>query len=219
MKPSGVIFDFDGVIADSLAVHIMAWEQASKEILGHTLSDKEKSEVQSRSTDSIAMFLTNNQGQVATKLADSKRSHLIRQNLTIPLFPGVDKTFDFLNENKIPFGIASNAPKDFVLGTIKKLNLEIETVIGFEDYKKTKPDPEPFLICAKKLKIPKTSFSKILVFEDSLHGIQAAVSAGMVSVGVSTRHQPRELRDAGAKLVCAHLRDAFDKGWFTNIPD
>lgn len=219
MKPKGIIFDFDGVIVDSLALHAQAWEEASQEVLGKALSPAEKEEILRRSTDSVALMLTKNQSTVATKLADSKRSHLIRQNFVAALFPGVNKVFDFLSDKNIPFGIASNAPKDYVLTALSRLNLKANTTIGYEDYKKPKPAPDPFLACAEKLKILKSDFDKVLVFEDSLHGIQAAVNAKMIPIGVSTRHQPKELRDAGAKLVCAHLRDAFDKGWFEEFPD
>jgi HAD superfamily hydrolase (TIGR01509 family) len=49
------------------------------------------------------------------------------------------------------------------------------------EYKKGKPDPEPFLLAAEKLGVnPKDC----LVFEDTEMGIQAATAAGMASVRV-----------------------------------
>jgi HAD superfamily hydrolase (TIGR01509 family) len=49
------------------------------------------------------------------------------------------------------------------------------------DYERSKPDPEPFLIAAKRLGV---SPEDCLVFEDTEMGIQAATAAGMASVKV-----------------------------------
>jgi HAD superfamily hydrolase (TIGR01509 family) len=49
------------------------------------------------------------------------------------------------------------------------------------DYKKGKPDPEPFLLAAQKLGV---NPRECLVFEDTEMGIQAATAAGMASVRV-----------------------------------
>ena len=44
-----------------------------------------------------------------------------------------------------------------------------------------------------------------VVFEDSTHGIEAAVYAGMIPVGITTTNPKKELLDKGAKLVVDHL--------------
>jgi HAD superfamily hydrolase (TIGR01509 family) len=56
-----------------------------------------------------------------------------------------------------------------------------ETLVCAGDYTKSKPDPEPFLIAAKRLGVAPQD---CLVFEDTEMGIQAATAAGMASVKV-----------------------------------
>jgi beta-phosphoglucomutase-like phosphatase (HAD superfamily) len=70
-----------------------------------------------------------------------------------------------------------------------------------------------FLKCAQLIGVKFTEHAKILVFEDSTHGLEAAVSAGMFPVGVQTQHDAETLVKAGAKKACLHIKDAMDRGW------
>ena len=56
-----------------------------------------------------------------------------------------------------------------------------ETLVCAGDYTKSKPDPEPFLVAAERLRVAPAD---CLVFEDTEMGIQAATAAGMASVKV-----------------------------------
>jgi HAD superfamily hydrolase (TIGR01509 family) len=56
-----------------------------------------------------------------------------------------------------------------------------ETLVCAGDYRKSKPDPEGFLIAAERLGVAPEF---CLVFEDTDMGIQAATAAGMASVKV-----------------------------------
>jgi HAD superfamily hydrolase (TIGR01509 family) len=66
------------------------------------------------------------------------------------------------------------------LETLGILN-RFETLVCAGDYTKSKPDPEPFLIAAKRLGVAP---GDCLVFEDTEMGLQAATAAGMASVKV-----------------------------------
>ena len=71
-----------------------------------------------------------------------------------------------------------------VLGLLDKF----ETLVCAGDYKRSKPDPEPFLIAAKRLGV---SPEDCLVFEDTEMGIQAATAAGMAFVNANVKSDPR----------------------------
>ncbi|MGC2299861.1 MAG: HAD family phosphatase, partial [Acidobacteriaceae bacterium] len=64
-----------------------------------------------------------------------------------------------------------------ILGLLDKFDV----LVCAGDYKKAKPDPEPFLLAAQKLNVPPET---CLVFEDTAMGIQAATAAGMKSVRI-----------------------------------
>jgi HAD superfamily hydrolase (TIGR01509 family) len=91
---------------------------------------------------------------------------------------------------RIPFAVVSGSARDSVTASLEMLKLldRFDTLVCAGEYKKSKPDPEAFLLAASRLGVvPKNC----LVFEDTEMGIQAATAAGMASVKVPA---PRERR-------------------------
>jgi HAD superfamily hydrolase (TIGR01509 family) len=84
---------------------------------------------------------------------------------------------------RIPFAVVSGSTRESVIASLVALNLQdrFDTLVCAEDYKKSKPDPEAFLVAASRLGVPA---KKCLVFEDTEMGIQAATAAGMASVKI-----------------------------------
>ncbi len=83
----------------------------------------------------------------------------------------------------IPFAVVSGSTRESVELSLKATGLlgEFTTLVCAGDYKKSKPDPEPFLIAAERLGVAP---EKCLVFEDTQMGIDAAKAAGMAWVRV-----------------------------------
>jgi HAD superfamily hydrolase (TIGR01509 family) len=84
---------------------------------------------------------------------------------------------------QIPFAVVSGSPRDSVVRSLEALGILdlFETLVCAGDYRKGKPNPEPFLLAAQRLGVaPKDC----LVFEDADLGIQAATAAGMASVKI-----------------------------------
>src|SRR6267154_1896925 len=88
-----------------------------------------------------------------------------------------------MSHGKIPFAVVSGSTRDSVIKSLETLGIldRFETLVCAGDYTKSKPDPEPFLIAAKRLGVAPQD---CLVFEDTEMGIQAATAAGMASVKV-----------------------------------
>jgi len=84
---------------------------------------------------------------------------------------------------RIPFAVVSGSTRDSVEASLRTLKLleKFETLVCVGDYRKSKPDPEAFLVAASRLKIEPQD---CLVFEDTDMGIEAARAAGMHSVRV-----------------------------------
>ena len=217
-KPVAVIFDFDGVVVDSLSVHLQAWRDAFQELYGAALDDT--TGLPGRSTGVIANILAQRVGKPTTAdlLADLKRTRLKEQTNQIVPLPGALEAFVWLRENKIPFGIASNAPRSFILYTLNNYGVILDKVFGSEDVTRPKPEPDIFLKCAKSLDIKFTEHDQIIVFEDSTHGIKAAVTAGMYPIGITSQNSEEVLLSAGAKVACSHIQDAMNRGWFSELP-
>ena len=119
------------------------------------------------------------------------------------------KDFTFLTKNKINYGIASNATRQFLKNSIHHLNLNFPTVFGVEDYEKPKPAPEAYVTLAKALNFSETDFKDLWVFEDSLTGTTAAKLAGMIPIGILTQFTEEELKKAGSAMVFPTLLEAY----------
>lgn len=204
-RPPGFIFDFDGVVVDSAAIHVHAWNESLELVLGHSLSDELKTRILGHSTHAIAKMIAGNQPALVPRLIDEKRSCLRKLAADVPLISGVRSFMDWLRNEKIPFGIASNSPKAFVTGVLEAIDLSVGVVMGVEDVQRPKPAPDLFLGCAKRLGISVADHRLIWVFEDSLHGIEAVISAGMNPVGISTQHSHGQLVGGGANQVFSNF--------------
>jgi len=78
------------------------------------------------------------------------------------------------------------------------LRRHFEVVVTSEDVRLGKPDPEVYVLAARRLG---AAPGACVVFEDSVVGIQAARRAGMRAIGVTTAYGEEELRAAGAEVV------------------
>ena len=126
------------------------------------------------------------------------------------LLPGVVEFENLLTEKNIPYGIASNATKQFLKNSIRHLELNFKTVYGVEDYEKPKPSPEAYITLAKALGFKPSEFYELWVFEESLTGTAAAKSAGMIPIGILTQYSAIELKEAGSQMVFPTLKEAYE---------
>jgi len=84
---------------------------------------------------------------------------------------------------RIPFAVVSGSTRESVTASLTVVQLldKFDTLVCAGDYKKSKPDPEAFLLAASRLGVTP---EMCLVFEDTDMGIQAANAAGMASVKI-----------------------------------
>ncbi|MGB6742634.1 MAG: HAD family phosphatase, partial [Terracidiphilus sp.] len=95
----------------------------------------------------------------------------------------------------IPMGVVSGSSRESVLNSLTTLGLldRFDTIVGAEDYTRSKPAPDAFLTAAARLGIAP---GDCLVFEDTALGIQAATAAGMASVRVPSALERRSGTEA-----------------------
>lgn len=217
-QPAGIIFDFDGVVVDSISAHLRAWCEAVDKMFGIPLREPDR--LIGHSTVNIAMTLADEAGrpELAPGLVTLKRQILESRGFTVDALPGAREIFVSLSQSSIPWGIASNANRAFIEKTLDSLGIAVPVIVAVEDVQNPKPAPDVFLQCARILSIPPTAHQRTMVFEDSIHGIRAAIRAGMFAVGVTTQHDDRQLRKAGALGTCRDLKEALDLNWVESAP-
>ena len=164
MNPKGFLFDFDGVIVDSFDSHYSAWTSAFKELFNAEIAPFPKSHA-GKSPMIIAEYFCSIIGEEkqTEELFSLKDTHLDIHFKVPKLLPGVTEFTTLLTKEKIPYGIASNATKQFLKNSVHHLNLNFTTVFGVEDYEKPKPAPEAYITLAKALGFKEPDFKNIWV--------------------------------------------------------
>jgi HAD superfamily hydrolase (TIGR01509 family) len=177
------LFDCDGTIADSMPLHYRAWKRA----LGEWNCDFDEKlfyEWGGMPIADIIATLNRQRGLNMPVPVVEKRKELLYYELLAEL-TAVPEVLEHIEDahGRIPFAVVSGSTRDSVTMSLRTLKLldRFDTLVCAGDYKKSKPDPEPFLLAAERLKV---SPERCLVFEDTGMGIQGATAAGMASVRV-----------------------------------
>jgi len=177
------LFDCDGTIVDSMPLHYLAWKKALAE-WNCEFDEKLFYAWGGMPIVEIVSTLNKERGlnMPAEQVAHRKESLYFE---LLPQLRAVPEVLEHLEarHGQIPFAVVSGSALDSVTASLSQLHLldRFDTLVCAGDYKKSKPDPEAFLLAATRLKVAPES---CLVFEDTDMGIQAATSAGMASVKV-----------------------------------
>lgn len=197
-----VIFDFDGVIADTEKVHLGAFREVLAP-LGIEISERDYySKYLALDDKTFFSVLLGENGFDAS--AETVSGMVREKSLAVSslikecaFFEGVECLIRGLSA-RFPLAIASGALREEIEQTLIRGGLLgcFSFIASSEDCEKCKPDPEIF-ICALKganqnaCLIPPAQAGQCVVIEDSPHGIAAAKSAGMKCVAIANSH-PRE---------------------------
>jgi beta-phosphoglucomutase-like phosphatase (HAD superfamily) len=199
------IFDMDGVLIDSGAWHRKAWAALLLELgAGPAAPDFWRLTIGRPAEEAVGLLLGRPvPGDEAARLARRKRelyATLARQGT--PAVAGVATFVAGLVRQAVPRAVGTSATRVDVDRLLEEVGLRrhFPVVVSSEDVTRGKPDPEVYLLAARRLgAVP----DDCLVFEDSVVGIRAAVEAGMRAVGVTTAYADDELRAAGAEATIA----------------
>ena len=188
MKTKAFIFDLDGVIVDTAKYHFLAWQKLA-ESLGINFTHEHNEELKGVSRVRSLEIILGLGNVEATQ--EQKDEWLLQKNEDYlqyidkmddsEILPGVMKVLEFLKSNQQPI-ILGSASKN-ARPILEKVNIlhYFDDIVDGNDVSNAKPDPEVFLVGAKKANQPNEN---AIVFEDSVAGIQAANIAGMTSIGI-----------------------------------
>ena len=185
--PSGdfaaYLFDCDGTIADSMPLHYLAWRNALS-CWNCEFPESLFYDWGGYPTADIVRRLNAKQGlQMPVDEVLQAKEHLYYESL--PNLKAVPEVLEHIQAGfgQIPLAVVSGSTRQSVEASLMALDLldKFAVFVCAGDYKKGKPDPEPFLLAAERLGVTPES---CLVFEDADLGIEAARTAGMASVKV-----------------------------------
>lgn len=188
------IFDMDGVVVHNAVWHLEAFAEFGKRHgLVQTKEDYTRYFGNTNQTIMNSLFKTQLPYDKLVALAKEKEN--IYRELYKPFIKPVEGLPVFLKKASdlaIPIALATSAPLENVDFTLDSTGLRkyFSIISDASMVKHGKPDPEIYLLTAAKLGVQP---SDCIVFEDSIAGIQSALSAGMRVIGVATTHKPEEL--------------------------
>jgi beta-phosphoglucomutase family hydrolase len=200
------IFDMDGVLVDTYHAHFQSWLLMAKRA-GLSFTEAEFAPTFGRtSREIIAHFWGQGRfddAQISELDAEKEAAFRDIIGNNFPAMPGVHELLTDLYIADWRLAVGSSGPPEnveLILDRLGKGDLFSAIVTGM-DVTKGKPDPQVFLLAAKRLGVPP---SRCVVVEDAQPGIAAAQAAGMAAVGlVSTGRTRKEL--AAADLVVESL--------------
>jgi kojibiose phosphorylase len=183
-----VLFDLDGVLTDTAEYHYLAWKRLADE-LGIPFSRADGDSLRGVSRRPALEIILGLGGRTASEpeieqWMDRKNAHyqeLITSVTPADLLPGVAGLLGELRERGIRIAVASaskNSPE-----VISRLGIEgsIDKLIHGGMVDKQKPHPDLFLHAAAQLGADP---AECIVVEDAAAGVEAAIAAGMASVGL-----------------------------------
>jgi HAD superfamily hydrolase (TIGR01509 family) len=206
--PQAVIFDMDGLLFDTEALHQQAYFEAARQG-GFAVP-----------ADIIRLVIgvpwVRGRGLMLQRLGEPFPIDEYYARMTarfavlsateLRLKPGVLELLDLLDELDLPRCIATSSAHETVRDHLSahKLTDRFHAVIGHGDYRHSKPAPDPYLLAAERLAVPP---GFCLALEDSHGGVRSASAAGMMTIMVPDLVPPTAEIQALCVCVAQSLHD------------
>ena len=197
-----IIFDLDGVLVNSKKVHLNALEEVLKN-KGIVPTKEELKSAFGFAVEDNIQKICKTRGLTCSlnEWSDEKRKIVLEKLRKIKPFPGTEEFLKYV-KNKYKIAVASSSTLPEVEGALKGLANYFDVMITREAVKKPKPNPEIYLLAAKKLNVKP---SECIAIEDSVAGVEAAKRSGMFCIAVLNSFPAKELKSAD--VVVKDLRD------------
>lgn len=189
---TAVIFDMDGVLADTERLHA-AVEETILNAAGVTITAVEISRryggLADRDFFSAAFGDAGVEADIAAAIAEKWRRMSAIAPADIRPMPGALDLVSRLGADGMRLALASSSPRAFIDRVLDALALDttFTAVASGDEVRQSKPAPEIFLLAASRLGVAPVA---CLVLEDSATGLRAAGAAGMRSVALCTTGVP-----------------------------
>ncbi len=189
MPVRALLFDFDGVLADTENIHVAAWQRVFG-MMGWEAAD-----------ELCAQAVELDDRVFLAKVFEQKKIHdgdvagwvLRKQKITLDLladcprvYPGVVDFILHARRRRLKIAVVTTTWRENVTTVLKAAGLlkKVDAIVAKEDVFKTKPDSEPYTRALSELGILPVSS---VAFEDSPDGLASARGAGLFTIAVGHR--------------------------------
>jgi HAD superfamily hydrolase (TIGR01509 family) len=210
-KLYGLIFDVDGVIADTEGPTAEATIKVFADLfdIKNVKTEDFEAGIGKGAVAYIkaaakvhGLELTNEQVAQAERMREENFINLLKEQ-PLPAFPGVLQLMNAaLARSDFRLAIATSSSREMSEVAVRGARVPCDrmTYVSGSDVKNKKPHPEIFLLAAERMGMPPTS---CVVIEDSPGGVEAAKAAGAKCIAVTNTTTGENLRQAD--LICDSL--------------
>lgn len=191
-----VLFDFDGVIADTESQYTIFWDRTGMQYLGledfgHTIKGQTLVQIFGKYFNDMEK----EQEEIVSQLDEFEK------NMSYEYIPGAHDFMLSLKAAGIPVAIVTSS-NDAKMAHVYKAHPEItgivDAILTSEHFSKSKPDPECFL---KGMEVLGGTPEDTIVFEDSFHGLAAGRASGAKVIGLSTTNPEERIISLCDKVI------------------
>jgi len=219
-----VLFDMDGVLYDSMPIHVQAYDETLSE-WGLKAEPEEIYMLEGRTGHStIDIIINNNWGRSATQeeketIYAQKAKRFVELNTVAKLIPDVMAVLEKVRQLGLMRIIVTGSGQPTLFNNLDAHFpgfFERDLMVTAYDVKYGKPHPEPYLMGLKKANLkPEEAFA----IENAPLGIESAVAAGIYTIAVNTGPLPDEvLLKAGAHALFPSMKALAEDGiWESNL--
>jgi beta-phosphoglucomutase len=191
-----VIFDGDGVLIRSMERNAEAYRETLRRV-GLEIGDDEVYENEGRGSRELIALLARDHGLdlSAEQLEDLTGEHqrIFASFGVMPLYSDAETVLRSIRLRPVRTALVTANGRENALRNLGSLVSLLDTIVTVEDVTRTKPDPEPYIAALSKLRVPA---ARAVVVENSPLGIQAAKSAGLEVVAITTTNTAARLAQA-----------------------
>lgn len=204
-----LIFDVDGVLADTEVYNARASVRMFRELYGVQVQPEDFRPFIGTGDERYVEGVAEKHGvRIDTPRAVQRRAELILELIAtapLPAPPGVLELVGAARAAGVPLAIATSGDRAKQSRIIEGTGLRLawfDVVVTGDDVRRKKPDPEIYLLTIARLGLPA---GRCIVFEDAPAGVQSAKAAGARCVAVTSSVGPEAL--AGADNIVASLAE------------
>ncbi|HKC77943.1 MAG TPA: HAD-IA family hydrolase [Gaiellaceae bacterium] len=182
MRFETVLFDFDGTVVDSGGIILASMRHATREVLGRDYSDREL--MQTVGGPGLEAQMRALAPEHVDRLVDVYRAHNEPLHDELEACVGMEDALVRLKEEGRRLAIVSAKRRSTVELGFARVPIAhlFDTVVGGDETEHQKPDPEPLLLAAERLRADPARTAYV---GDSPFDVRAAKAAGMFAVAVT----------------------------------
>ena len=195
MACKGILFDFDGTLADTMEGHYSAWKAA----LGEDRISVEASDyypLEGMGLHEVARIFTKGLSwteEAIDELVRKKKQYYVKRQ-SVTFYPEVESIVSELKDREVPMAIVTAGHLDQLRLSVPAYFLNhFDALITGDMISRGKPDPEPYLLGAERLGLTP---EECIAVENAPLGVQSACQANVYCIAVCSTVNRDDLTEA-----------------------